>query len=109
MAGYCFGAEIKYESKLITLLSWVGTLLFGSLVLTFYCLLFLFSPIFEYVINEVGFQYKFHFTKYWEELLEGDEDKTAEEKIEHIKILSESNNVSKQFKRHAKMVYNKFK
>lgn len=38
-----------------------------------------------------------------------DEKRTAEEKLESIERLHSDTNATKQFKRHSKMVYNKYK
>ena len=82
-------------------------LFFGSVFVIFYYLSILFSPIFNWIKYEIVFQYKFHFTKYWENILAEDKYKTAEEKIQEIKKISETS--SKQMARHTKKVYNKYK
>ena len=107
MAGYQFNEDSTWESVTFTWSRLVFNLFFGSLVMIFYFLSILFSPIFDWIMNEVGFQYKFYFTKYWQNILVGDENKTAEEKVQEIKRISETS--SKQMSRHAKIVYNKYK
>lgn len=106
MAGYQFNEDSTWESVTFTWSRLVFNLFFGSCLLILYPLSILFLPIYDWVMNEVGFQYKFYFTKYWENILVEDKYKTAEEKIQEVKKISETS--SKQIARHAKKVYNKY-
>ena len=111
MAGYNFSEDEKWETRLRAIFGLSIMLFFGSLILIFYCLSILFSPIYDWLHNEIGFQYKFYLTKYWENILLDDDYsekfRTKEEKLEWL--VSNANNYNKQSRRHSKIVYNKYK
>ena len=109
MAGYNYSEDEKWETKTKIVFGLFIMLFFGSVFVIFYYLSILFSPIFNWIRYEILFQYKFHFTKYWDAVMSSDENKTSEEKIESLERLHNNPNSTKQFKRHSKMIYNKFK
>lgn len=111
MAGYNFSEDEKWETKTKIVFGLFLMLFFGSVFVIFYYLFILFSPIFNWIRYEIVFQYKFHFTKYWQEILLDDDYSekflTKEEKLEWL--VSHANNYNKQSRRHSKIVYNKYK
>jgi hypothetical protein len=107
IAGYNYSEDEKWETRTRAVFGLIIMLFFGSIVALFYYLSLVFSPILNWIINEIGFQYKLRFSKHWENILFEDENQSSREKLEIIKNWSE---VSKgQFKRHSKMVYEKYK
>ena len=107
LAGYWFNENDKWESRGYAVVFSSVCFFFGGLACLVYLFYILFSPILIWITHEVRFQYKFYFTKYWQGIMPADKNKTAEEKIQEIKKITETS--SKQMARHAKKVYNKFK
>lgn len=109
MTGYFLNENLKWETKKYSIIFAILCLLFGSLFAIFIPLFYLLLPIFSWIYSEIKFQYRFRFTDYWDNIMfdpnYSDEYKTREEKLERIEQL----NFNKQGKRHAEMVYNKYK
>lgn len=109
MTGYFLNENLKWETKTYSIIVVILCLLFGALLAVFVPLFYLFSPILSWIYSEIKFQYRLRFTDYWDKVIldpdYSDEYKTREEKLERIKRL----NFNKQGKRHAEIVYNKYK
>ena len=63
-----------------------------------------------YIYKEIKFQYRFHFTDYWDKIMLDDgyseEYKTLGEKLKRAELMVKSG--SKQLKRHNKQIQNKY-
>jgi|SRR6187402_746128 len=109
MTGYYLNENLKWETKQYAIFFSVCCLFFGALLAVFVPLFYRILPIFSWIYSEIKFQYRFRFTDYWDRVIldpdYSDEYKTREEKLERIKRL----NFNKQGKRHAEMIYNKYK
>lgn len=105
MTGYFLNENLRWETKRYSIIMAILCLVFGSLFAVFVPLL----PIFSWIYSEIKFQYRFRLTDYWDKVISdpnySDEYRTRQEKLERIKRL----NFNKQGKRHAEMVYNKYK
>lgn len=104
IAGYWYSENIRWESREYSIMFLILSLL-SSTVFVVYVGLLNIPPI-KWIIREVRFWWGLKFTKYWDDILSSDEDKTKDEKLDLVKKLSTNN--SKQFQRHSKIIIKKY-
>jgi hypothetical protein len=110
IAGYTYKDTYSWETKLTSISYTFFALLVG---IPFYIILFIINasaPILGWTHIEIKFQYRFHFTKYWDKILLDDNYspiyKTLEDKLERAEKLTRGS--SKQVRRHNKKVKNRY-
>lgn len=110
IAGMQFKENYGFESNLYTFSMLILCLLFSTFAVIIYYLFYLLLPIIGWIAIEVKFNYRFYFTKHFDDIFLDDsysEDyPTAVEKLKRAEELS--NKGTKQFKRHNKIIQEKY-
>jgi hypothetical protein len=110
IVGYQYNDRCRFESWSYLVVTSLFLFFFGAILLP---LCFLIDPIARgigYIYKEITFQYKFHFTDYWDKIFLDDnyseKYKTLGEKLKRAQLIVK--NGSKQLKRHNKQVQDKY-
>lgn len=110
VSGFWFNENSNYRDRKYTSKFLLFSLAFGTLILIITPLHYFLSPKIEWLYREILFNYRFHFTKYWDNVLLNEDYnsiyKTREEKLKVIMKNIEKS--SKQTQRHFKLVEKKY-
>lgn len=106
MAGYYF-ADNEHELKHKILLALLVFISFGVVILFYYFFLKIFD---SWLYQEIQFQYRFRFTKYWDKILLDDEysEQYGDLKTKLDRMSKLTFDSSKQMKRHNRMLNRKY-
>ena len=110
IVGFHFNERYRFESREHLTIASVILFLFGSVSISLYFISIPLIKAVSWVFREIGFQYRFYFTDYWDKILLDDsyseKYKTTQEKLERSAKIAEVS--SKQVQRHNRQIQKKY-
>ena len=111
MVGYNFRDSYRFDKVYFTVFSSVILFFLGGILIPFYYLILFSAEPLGWMYREISFNYRFYFTKYWDNIFLDDsyseEFKTREEKLKQANKLAEYHG-TEQFKRHNRKIQKRY-